>query len=78
MYILFYIDDTLTSQRFHINNSNQSLERFFSEDVHAIRLSKDLVWHTDITVSMSVIARTRSGKSIFVGSYMILLMKKQE
>lgn len=35
------------------------------------------MWHTDITVSMSVIARTRSGKSIFVGSYMIPLMEKQ-
>lgn len=77
VYMLFYIEDTLTSQRFHINNSNQTLEQFVSEDVHAIRLSKDLVWHTDITVSMSVIARTRSGKSMFVGSYMIPLMKKQ-
>lgn len=77
VYMLFYIEDTLTSQRFHINSSNQSLEMFVSEDVHAIRLSKDLVWHTDITVSVSIIARTRCGKSKFVGSYMIPLMKKQ-
>lgn len=77
MYMLFFIEDTLTSQQLHINNTNQSLNEFVSADVHAIRLSKDLVWHTDITLHMSVIARTRSGKSMFVGSYMIPLMKKQ-
>lgn len=77
VYMLFYIEDTLTSQRFHINNSNKSLNEFVSEDIHAICLSNDLVWHTDIVPHMSIIARTRAGKSVFVGSYMIPLMKKQ-
>lgn len=77
VYMLFFIEDTLTSQRLHVNNANQSLNEFVSEDAHSICLSKDLVWHTDIAPHISIIARTRSGKSMFVGSYIIPLMKKQ-
>lgn len=76
VYMLFYIEDTLTSQRIYINGSNR-LDEFVCADVHAICLSRDLVWHTDISTHLSCIARTRSGKSVFVGSYMIPLMKKQ-
>ena len=31
---------------------------------------KDLVWHSDIVPHMSIIARTRAGKSILAGRYM--------
>lgn len=77
VYMLFFIEDTLTSQRLYINKANQSLDEFVSTDVHAIRLSEDLAWHTDIAPHISIIARTRSGKSVFVGSYIVPLMKKQ-
>lgn len=75
-YILFHFEDTLTSQRLLIK-SEESLNELTHEDRHAIRLSKDLVWHTDITPMMSIIARTRAGKSVLAGRYMARLMLLQ-
>lgn len=76
-FILFHFEDTLTSSRITINDNSSSLKQFVSEDEHAIRLSEDLVWHTDITSHLSLIARTRAGKSVFAGRYLARLMLLQ-
>lgn len=62
-YIIFHFEDTLTSQRFIIEN-NQSLEAFTSQNPHVIKLAKNLEWRSDIAPHMSIIARTRAGKSV--------------
>lgn len=76
-YILFYFEDMLTSQRLHVKDNTESLKEFISGNKHAIRLSKDLVWHSDIVPHMSIIARTRAGKSVLAGRYMARLMLLQ-
>lgn len=76
-YILFYIEDSLTSQRLYIE-CKDSLNKLVHENRHAIRLSKDLIWYSDITPMMSVIARTRAGKSVLAGRYMANLMLLQD
>lgn len=76
-YIIFYIEDTLTSQRLFVKDCTDSLQPFVNDDSHAIQLSKDLVWHSDIVPHMSIIARTRAGKSVFAGRYMARLMQLQ-
>ncbi|WP_270290012.1 cell division protein FtsK [Enterococcus casseliflavus] len=73
-YMIFYVEDTLTSNRIHIKEGIASLEEYLSDDEHSIRLSKDLVWNSDITPHMSIIARTRAGKSVLAGRYMASLM----
>lgn len=75
-YILFYFEDSLTSQRLYIKSDN-SLDKLIHENHHALRLSKDLVWYSDITPMMSIIARTRAGKSVLAGRYMARLMLLQ-
>lgn len=75
-YILFYFEDSLTSQRLYIK-SDTSLDKLVHENHHALRLSKDLVWYSDITPMMSIIARTRAGKSVLAGRYMARLMLLQ-
>jgi hypothetical protein len=77
VYMIFYFEDALTSHRLDINSSNQSLESFVSIDKHAICLAKDFTWHSDITPHMSIIARTRAGKSVFAGRYLAPLMLLQ-
>lgn len=77
-YILFYFEDTLTSQRLHVKDNTESLKEFISDNKHAIRLSKDLIWYSDITPMMSIIARTRAGKSVLAGRYMTNLMLLQD
>lgn len=76
-YILFYFEDTLTSQRLHVKDNAESLKEFISDNKHAIRLSKDLIWYSDITAHLSIIARTRAGKSVLAGRYMARLMVLQ-
>ncbi len=76
-FIIFYFEDTFTSQRFYIKGKGNDPKLFISENKHTIRLSKDLVWHSDITPMMSIIARTRSGKSVLAGRYMARLMLLQ-
>lgn len=76
-FIIFYIEDTLTSQRILIQDDKDSLQPFVNDNRHAIQLSKDLVWHSDIVPHMSIIARTRAGKSILAGRYMAQLMLHQ-
>ncbi|CAM3226926.1 Cell division protein FtsK [Streptococcus pluranimalium] len=76
-YILFYFEDTLTSQRLQVKDNTESLKEFVSENKHAIRLSQNLVWMADITPMLSIIARTRAGKSVLAGRYMTRLMLLQ-
>lgn len=73
-HMIFYVEDMQTSNRIHIKGSSDSLEEFVSNDVHEIRLSKDLTWHSDITPHFAIIARTRAGKSVLAGRYMARLM----
>ncbi|MGQ7672032.1 cell division protein FtsK [Streptococcus suis] len=75
-YILFYFEDTLTSQRLLIE-SEDKLNQLINDNKQVIRLSKDLEWHADITPMMSIIARTRAGKSVLAGRYMARLMLLQ-
>ncbi|EFS18426.1 hypothetical protein [Staphylococcus hominis] len=47
------------------------------DNLNAIRLAYDLVWYTDEAPHLSIIARTRAGKSVFAGDYLCRLMKLQ-
>ena len=76
-FILFYFEDTLTSKRLLVKDNLDSLHPFLSDDSHTIQLSKDLMWHSDITPMLSIIARTRAGKSVLAGRYMARLMLLQ-
>lgn len=76
-YIIFFIEDTLTSQRLLVTDDMNALEPFISNNKHAIRLSNDLTWYADITPHISIIARTRAGKSVLAGRYMARLMSLQ-
>lgn len=77
-YMLFHFEDVQTSNRLYVDDNVHSLKQFISEDVHSIRLSKDLVWHSEQTPHLSIIARTRSGKSVLAGRYMARLMLMQD
>lgn len=77
-FILFHFEDTLTSQRLHIKWQVDSLQKFISNDCHALQLSKNLIWHSDITPHLSIIARTRAGKSVLAGRYLARLMLLQD
>lgn len=76
-FIIFYFEDTLTSQRLIVKDNAYSLQSFVNDDKHAIKLSKDLIWHSDIVPHLSIIARTRAGKSVLAGRYMARLMLLQ-
>lgn len=76
-FIIFYFEDTLTSQRLIVEDNAYSLQPFVDDDKHAIKLSKDLIWNSDIVPHLSVIARTRAGKSVLAGRYMARLMLLQ-
>ena len=60
-----------------VEDNAYSLQPFVNDDKHAIKLSKDLIWHSDIVPHLSVIARTRAGKSVLAGRYMARLMLLQ-
>ena len=53
------------------------MKEFINDNKHAIRLSNDLVWYSDIVPHLSIIARTRAGKSVLAGRYMARLMLLQ-
>ena len=76
-YIIFHLEDTLTSQRFHVKDKSDLLKEFINDNKHAIRLSNDLVWYSDIVPHLIIIARTRAGKSVLAGRYMARLMLLQ-
>lgn len=75
-FILFYFEDSITSERLIIENTGDIKENV-SESEHHIRLSKNLVWQCNITAHLSIIARTRAGKSVLAGEYMARLMLLQ-
>lgn len=75
-YMKFHFEDTETSYRIYIEH-NQIKSNLIENDPNAIRLAYDLVWHADKTPHLSIIARTRAGKSVFAGDYLCRLMKLQ-
>lgn len=75
-FILFYFEDTITSERLIIDNTGDIKENI-SECEHHIRLAKNLVWQCNVTAHLSIIARTRAGKSVLAGEYMARLMLLQ-
>ena len=76
IFILFYFEDSITSERLIIDNTGDIKENI-SECEHHIRLAKNLVWQCNITAHLSIIARTRAGKSVLAGEYMARLMLLQ-
>ncbi|MBG9984454.1 cell division protein FtsK [Aerococcaceae bacterium DSM 111022] len=76
-FIIFYFEDTFTSQRLRIDKKGIVLKKFINRNKHAIRLSKNLIWYSDITAHLSIIARTRAGKSVFAGRYLAQMMLLQ-
>lgn len=75
-YMKFYFEDTETSYRIYIEQ-NQIDSSLIESDPNAIRLAHDLIWYADKTPHLSIIARTRAGKSVFAGDYLCRLMKLQ-
>ncbi|MFD3287185.1 cell division protein FtsK [Lactobacillus johnsonii] len=62
-FYIYYFEDTTTSHRLTVKNKN--VEPFVSENKHILCLAKNLSWDASSTAHMSVIGRTRSGKSVF-------------
>lgn len=75
-YVLFNFEDTLTSMRFDLD-SDDDIKKYISDDVHELKLAKDLSWHVNKVPHMSIIARTRAGKSVLAGRYLAKLMTLQ-
>lgn len=76
VFYIFYIEDTKTSQRLMVRNND--ITPFISDNAHEIKLAKDLTWKVDgATPFLSIIGRTRSGKSFFVANYLLPLMEAQ-
>lgn len=75
-FYIFHFEDTTTSQRLIIKNND--LSQFVSQNPHQIILAKNLMWQVDgSTPHLAIIGHTRSGKSYFVGHYLLPLMKLQ-
>ena len=71
----FYFEDVKTSQRLVVSGG---LTQFVSEDVHSLKLAKNLTWTVSgETPHLAVIGHTRSGKSFFIGRYLLPLMSLQ-
>lgn len=75
-FYIYYFEDTTTSQRFWVNSASD-LKRFISRNRHDLKLDKTLVWHTSEDAHLSLIGRTRSGKSVFLSDYLLPLMRLQ-
>jgi len=75
-WVLYHFEDALTSMRLVLKDEND-VANFVSENSHDIRLARDLVWHANQVPHMSIIARTRAGKSVFAGGYLASLMQVQ-
>ncbi|GAB6742083.1 hypothetical protein BOVMAS36_16400 [Streptococcus uberis] len=67
----------MASQRLYVKSDLDLLKQYICYNKHAIRLSKELIWYSDITAHLSIIARTRAGKSVLAGRYMARLMLQQ-
>ena len=70
----FCLENVEQSYRFVIKNGDVS--PFLSENRHEIRLAKNLIWNTVETPMLSVLGRTRSGKTVF-SEYLLKVMEKQ-
>lgn len=75
-YVLYHFEDAQTSMRLVLENTDD-ISKYVSENKRDIKLAKDLVWHANKVPHMSIIARTRAGKSVFAGGYLAELMKLQ-
>lgn len=74
-YYLFYFEDVRTSQRLIVKGN---LTPFVSSNPHEVLLAKNLIWHVSgSTPHLALIGHTRSGKSYFVGHYLLPLVKLQ-
>lgn len=74
-FYIFYFEDVETSQRLEVNGS---LTPFVSQNPHELKLMKNLSWKVDgASPHMAIIGHTRSGKSYFVGHYLLPLMSLQ-
>lgn len=62
-FYIYYFEDAKTSHRLTVRNKN--VKPFISENKHILRLAENLSWDASSTAHMSVIGRTRSGKSVF-------------
>lgn len=71
---IFCIEDVNISHRFVVRNG--VIDKFVSDDPYKIRLSDNLTWNTILSPMLSVVGRTRSGKSMF-SSYLLSIMEKQ-
>lgn len=75
-FYIFHFEDTTTSQRLIVKNND--LIPFVSQNSHKLVLAKNLIWQVDgSTPHLAIIGHTRSGKSYFVGHYLLPLMKLQ-
>ena len=70
----FCLEDVDQSYRFVVKNLD--ILPFLSKDSTKIRLAKNLIWDTVETPMLSVIGRTRSGKTVF-SEYLLKVMKAQ-
>lgn len=75
-FIIFYFEDTVISQRLIVRNNN--VKQFISDDLNDVKLAKNLIWHSAVSPHMAIIGRTRSGKSVLCGSYLIPLLIAQK
>lgn len=75
-FYIFHFEDTATSQRLVVNDND--ISQFVSRNSHQLVLAKNLIWRVDgSTPHLAIIGHTRSGKSYFVGHYLLPLMKLQ-
>lgn len=70
----FCLEDVDQSYRFVIKRLN--ILPYLSKDSTKIRLAKNLIWDTVETPMLSVIGRTRSGKTVF-SEYLLEVMRAQ-
>lgn len=75
-YVLYHFEDAQTSMRLVLENVDD-ISKYVSENKRDIKLAKDLIWHANKVPHMSIIARTRAGKSVFAGGYLAALMQLQ-
>lgn len=75
-YVLYHFEDAQTSMRLVLENTDD-ISNYVSKNKCDIKLAKDLVWHANKVPHMSIIARTRAGKSVFAGGYLAELMRLQ-
>ena len=74
-FIIFYFEDAVESHRLVVKNNN--VKPFISNDNNEVKLAKDLVWHSSVSPHLAIIGRTRSGKSMLCGSYLVPLLIAQ-